>query len=239
MPRRTLVAAIGALATAVPLSATPAATESAVNPQTGFIETVSEHWNGSNDDLEYTIQRSPLPSITYSLVLGSPEDFDPHLAISPAGDVTVVWTREGAPAGVWCRVRTFSTNTWSVLRRVSSSTEDSRGAAVAFDGTQSWAAWEIHDPGGVSIAVQNGLDDPNPFPARTLLSGTNWSGPFDVRILAELGHLWVTWRDDETHVGWSEYAAGQDAWGAADYQVVSGGDLDGAYGAIRTDVLNP
>lgn len=241
MPRPDRIARVAAvllLALPVP-GAALAATDSTVNPQTGQIETVSEHWNGSNLDLIYTIHRTPLPSVTFGLVTGSTEDADPRLSIRPSGDVTVVWTREGSPAGVYARSRSFASQQMGTIRLVSASGEESRGAAIAFDGTDSWAAYEVHESGGVSIGAVRMTDEPNPYPQRTIVSGTAWSGPYDVRLLAEAGHLWMTWRDDATHVGSSEYDAGTEFWGAAAFQAVSGSDLDGAYEEIRQSVLNP
>src|SRR5262245_54906227 len=121
MPRPDRIARMAAvLLLALPFpGAALAATDSAVNPQTGQIETVSEHWNGSNLDLVYTIHRTPLPSVTIGLVTGSTEDADPHLSIRSSGDATVVWTREGNPAGVYARSRSFASQELGAVRLVS------------------------------------------------------------------------------------------------------------------------
>ena len=98
---------VAAILATLALSATPThadAPDSALNPATGYIETVHAEWNGSDHDVELTIDRGWLGPLTHSVLPGPTEDVGPRLSISSAGAVTTVWTRDDATDQVLARL---------------------------------------------------------------------------------------------------------------------------------------
>jgi hypothetical protein len=208
--------------------------DSEVNPQTGFIETVTTVWNGSSHDVGLTIDRGALPPLTAAVAAGSTDDLDPRVAIAASGEVSVTWTRDGSMGQVFVRARTAAT--WGLDQLVSDPSEDSRNPELVYYGSAPALVYEIHGETTKSVAVSIIGDEPDPFGARSILASTAWSGDIDARVQTADGHLWVTWIQDDSEVGWSELD-GSGSWTTAAYQSYSADDTDSARSTIREAVL--
>jgi len=99
-------------------------------------------------------------------------------------------------------------------------------------------AFEIDVTSGVSIGVARLDEDPDPFPTRAIVATTE-STILDTRIIADSGHLWVTWVDSTNDVGWSEYDYPPETWAAPSYESYAQDDVQAARGRIRGAVLEP
>lgn len=210
--------------------------DSTVNPQTGFIETVDARWSGVNWEIRRSVDPGPGQSITNEDVcIDSNDDVDPRLDISAAGNTWVTWWRDLSTDQVHIRKHTLATKTWGSDRLISSENEDSHNPEIAYDGTSPWVAYEVHGASSQSIAVGIISDEPDPIGVRTILRTTSYSGDADVDIHAEGGHLWVTWVDSGSHVGWSEHDA--NGWSVPSYESYSGSSVAAARSSIRAAVL--
>ena len=189
--------------------------DSEVNPQTGFIETVTTIWDGSNHAVRLTIDRGALPSVTAQVATGTTDELGPRIAIASSGKVSVVWTRDGSTGQVLVRARTPSG--WGSNRLVSDSSENSRNPELVYDGAATRVVYEIHGASSKSVAVSIIGDEPDPIGTRKIVATGAWTGDLDARIQAEAGHVWVTWVHDGSEVGWSELT-GSGAWTTAAYE---------------------
>ena len=54
-------------------------------------------------------------------------------------------------------------------------------------------------------------DEPDPFLTGSLATPP-FAGTTDATIHSESGHLWVTWIEDASHVGWSGYSPATQRW---------------------------
>lgn len=219
---------------AVPAGATP---DSDVNPQTGFIETASEQWNGTDHNIIYTIDRSGLPPVTFDVATGTSNDIDPRVAIAPSGNATIVWTRDGSTRQVFSRLRDLSISTWGSIRQVSKGSEDSHDGTVAFENGSAWVAYLIEDVTETDIAALAITDEPDPIPERVIVATTEWTGQVSSLMHGESGHVWVTWVHNDSEVGYSEYSADAKAWSTPEFESYAESDVDGALQQIRALIL--
>lgn len=211
--------------------------DSAVSPQTGDVH-IADPVTNSSEDIDYVID-PPGPQTEpgiYTLADHSLDDRRPRLVIASNGDSWVVWWRDDTTDKVIVRKRTESTGSWTGERDVSESDESSRSPRIVHDGTDAWVAFEFDDNGDTSIGVTSIIDDPDPIPSRTLLGTTGYSA-VDVQIHEESGHLWVTWVDSSTLVGWSEFDYTTEAWGAEDTESYATDTVADARRRIRDEVI--
>jgi hypothetical protein len=92
------------------------------------------------------------------------------------------------------------------------------------DQDETRVACESRTPASVSIVVQGTQDDPQPFPKLPSV------------VAFEGGRLWITWVEDSTHVGWSEYR-GAGVWSAPRYESFESSSIESARATIRAIVL--
>jgi len=209
--------------------------DSAVNPQSGFVETVDATWNQTDYDVRHVVDSGPPAKVTL-LASGSEDDRGPRIALAPNGDTFVVWWRDRVVDGILVMRRDHATDTWGTERLASDGDEDSRHPEIVHDGQTAWAAWEIDSGGGTDVAVSALPTEPSPFPGRTVLASTSYGGDVDVLIEADGGSLWVTWVDSGTQVGWSAYDAATGTWTTADYESYAEDDVPSARARIRSAV---
>lgn len=233
--RRTVLSAfVLAVASVLPASDPP---DSKVNPQSGFIETADSYWSGSDYSVRHTIHRGEgQPPIVTALTSSGLDEMGSRLAISGSGDSWVVWWRDDTTDEVLIRKRTYSTGSWDSARRVSDASESSRGPEIVFDGSHPWVVYEATAQGGTEVSVA--IIDESPDPISPLgLRVTSFAGDVDPIIQSDSGHLWVSWVDSATNVGWCEYDYQTGTWSSPSYESYTSDSLEAARARIRTDVL--
>jgi hypothetical protein len=138
-------------------------------------------------------------------------DLDPRVAIDPAGNTWVVWWRDTTIDQVLLRKYTVEFGSWNGEVPFSERTESSRHPEILHDGRHAWMVWEFDAAAGVSVAVRRG-DGPAPWPPRSVLRTTAWTGDLDASIHIDAGQLWVSWVDAADELGWSEYDEKTETW---------------------------
>lgn len=209
-----------------------------VNEVSGFIETVDATWSGTNYDVRYT-QGTSTGQQTSSFLLTShaSNDVDPRIASAPNGDVIVAWWRDLAPAAVVVRTRLFATGAWSLERTVGLPAESNSHPHVVYAEDASWVAYEIQNSKTRSVGAQIIDDDPEPF--RSIVATTDYLGDLDIQFNAESRHLWVTWIDDASNVGYSEFLYEKRLWSMPVREPFGVGSISEAIERIRDRVLGP
>jgi len=208
--------------------------DSEIDPTTGYIETVSQHWNGNDNDIRLTTDRTPLEPLSVDVCDGSTQDIGPRVAITSSGALWVVWTRDASIDQIHARGRE-SLGFWGDILLASYANENSRNPEVLVDGAAVRIVYEIAGTSTQSVAVVSLEDDPDPLTARTIVASTSSMGTLDTRIHREAGHLWITWVDDDD-VAWSELASG--SWASPSYEAIGGGGAAAARSEIRELVLS-
>lgn len=209
--------------------------DAAINTLSGRIEIADPVRTDGQCDVWHIAKLGPDKTPAIFVVSDDPQDdLDPRIVVDPDGDTWIVWWRAAATHEVLVRKRTYSDQSWSGERRVSTANESSRKPSVVHDGSTVWLAYELDDAGGKSIAVNSIIDEPDPIPTRTILGSTSYLGELDVRMHSDSSHLWVTWIDSDAWIGWSEYDTDIDAWTPAAFEPLSAGDT----AAARTNIMN-
>ncbi len=209
--------------------------DSAVNPRSGYIETVDSFLSAGQYDVRHTITWGS-GQVTQSFGSEAADDVGPRLVIGPEGDTWVVWWRDGVPRQVFVQKRTYSTGTWGPERQVGDPSESCSHPSIVLDGAQPWVAHEATDTSGRYIAVGAIQDDPVPMPGLRIAT-ISYSGETDVKIDSESGHLWVTWIDSATDVGWCEYDHVTGIWSAPGYESYADDSVSAARIRIRSSVV--
>src|SRR6185436_5414044 len=210
-----------------------------VNPQNSYVEEVRSEYVSSSYDVHLLISQGlDTDPTVYYVSTDAADDRSPRVEISPAGDTWITWWRDLTTDEV--RVREFhhGSQTLGADRLVSQSGENARNPEIVFDGTVPWVVYEVHGS-SKSVVVGDISDEPDPVGPGVTLRTTSYGGNVDARIHFASGHLWVTWVDDSSYVGWCEHDSGQEAWSSPSYQSYSGGSVGAARQAIRDAVLNP
>lgn len=211
--------------------------DAALNPRSGLIETVDSTFvNGALHIRHTTALRQDRAKVAL-LTNASTDDTDPRIAVAGTGDTYVTWCRTLDPPEIVVLRRTYSTQTWSTEQVVSSPGEASRHPQIVHDGTQAWIAYEFDDAAGTSVAVAGGGDSPGPWPGRTLVATTVFTGDRDLTISVESGRLWVTWVDSNSNVGWVQYDYATRTWSTSSFESYADDSVSGARGRIRTRIL--
>jgi hypothetical protein len=210
--------------------------DSKVNPQSGFIETVDSVQVGSSWEIRHTLTPPQGRQLVTLLSSSALEDRDPRLAVSPAGDVWVVWWRDAAADQVLVRKRAYATGTWATEWQVSDASETSRHPRIAYHGSEAWVAYLVQCDGSAAIAVTGG-DGPDPWPSRTIVGTSTYAGDLDPTISAESSHLWITWVDSGSTVAWTQYDDATEAWSTVQSESYASDSVPAARERIRTEVF--
>ncbi len=171
------------------------------------------------------------------LTSNSADDLSPRIAIDSSGNTRITWFRSLTPSQVLSRRRTNSSGSWASEQLVSDAGEDSKNPETVFAGSKPWVVFEITVGSSHSIAVNRGVDEPNPFPGRTILGTAAFSGPVDSTISYESGKLWASWVDSASNVAWCQWNATTAAWTSPNYESYSADSVAAARARIRTAVL--
>jgi hypothetical protein len=209
----------------------------AVNPYTDQTEAV---WVGTPQgapatEIFHSIQTGEQWSASTRLTNDSADDALPHLAFTSAGDRRVAWEHHAGGSTVLFSARPASGGSWSTPEMVSDGTEDARNPRVAVHDGEPFVAYESVPASGNSKIVVGRSDTPDPF-SRTQVATAGSAGSPLVRICSEDGHLWVSWVDTGTELGFAEYANG--TWGSVHTESYSGtSDIEPGRERIRALVL--
>jgi hypothetical protein len=211
--------------------------DTTINPVTGQISAVDTVVQSGVDQVRCTTKVSS--NLREVDLLGHP-DFNghsPRIAASPSGDVFVTWWNDAPTPQVLLSVQTYPDPAWFDPVVLSDTSEDSRNPQIVHDGTSPWIAYLILDPGITDIAVTGGANGQDPWPTRTLIGLTTYTGDLDLAISAESSRLWVTWVDSESDVGWSQYDYVTATWSEATVESFANDDVEAARDRIRNAIL--
>ncbi len=210
---------------------------SAVNPQSGDIEIADPTWSGTSRDIDYVIDagNGQWPEV-YTVTDNSLDDHRPQLVIASSGDAWVTWWRDDTLDRVLVRKRHFSDGSWDDERVQGETGESSRNPTIAHDGTDPWVAYELDDQSNTGIAVGIVVDEPDPIGIQTVLATSEFTGAVDVTIHSDQGHLWTTWVDSATDVGWAEYDYASETWGLPGFESYAQDTVEDALDRIRSAV---
>lgn len=232
---RTLVtlAAVG-LAAAAPISVDPPDAE--LNNATGLIETVDAAWSGTNFNVRFTeVTVDGVLTSSFYLTSNAAHDVDPRIACATSGELAVVWWRDLATDAVIYRKRSSPSGVWSMERSLGSSTESSSHPRVIYAGNKAWVAYQIQKSGSRTVGAQVIEDDSEP--TRSIIASTSYAGDLDIQISYESGHLWITWIDGPSRVGYSEHNSTTLLWGAAAVESFAPDSIAAARARIRSRIL--
>jgi hypothetical protein len=232
--RPSLVIAAIVLASAVSVSVDPP--ELRINPTSELIETVDATWSGSNFNVRHTqITTSGEKETSILLTTNSANDLDPRIEIAPSGNVVVVWWRDLSVDKLVYRKRDVATGVWGAERFAGATAESNSRPRILYVGDTAWVAYTIQNPKSRSIGVQ--IIDDTPEPIRSIIATTTYAGDLDVQLEAEAGHLWVTWIDSASLVGYSEYNFEGHFWSVPYRESYAGGTVAAARDRIRNRIL--
>lgn len=207
-----------------------------VNVVSGLIETVDVVWTGSNYNVRCT-QVTPTGEQVSSSVLtaNTANDVDPRIAIASNGDVLVVWWRDLATDTVIYRKRALVSGVWGAEHAVGAAYESGSHPRVAYADGKAWVTYQIQNAKTRSIGAQIIDDDPEPF--RSIVVTTSYTGSLDVQLKSESGHLWITWIDSASRVGYAEYIYGKQLWSVPAYESFAADSAAAARARVRDRVL--
>jgi hypothetical protein len=228
-----LAVLLALLGPAIPAEEIP---DSELNPQSGYIESVGTVEVGGALDVRHVVDPGQGgPKVAQVLSSAVSDDRSPRISIGTGGDTWVVWWRDGAVDEILARQREYSSGTWSAESVISSPDEESRNPAIALDAGSVWVVFEIITSSGVDIGiVASAVDDPWPFPERSILASTAFTGDVDVEIHTGSGELWASWVDSHTEVGWRDYDHASECWAPTRYESYATDSVEAARERIRS-----
>jgi len=206
-----------------------------INLISGLIETVDATWSGTNYNIRYTVT-SASGQQNNSLLISSnaADDLDPRIAINAVGDAYVAWWRDAATDSVIYRKHNYASGAWGSERAVGLATENNSRPRIVIAG-KAWVAYQIQNSKSRSVGAQ--IIDDDPEPVRTIVASTSFTGNLDIQIQSEAGHLWITWVDAASKVGYSEYGMDR-RWTAVAFESFSADSIAAARARIRARILN-
>ena len=207
-----------------------------INGVSGLIEAVDATWSGSNFNVRHTlVTGAGQQRASFLLTANAANDVDPRIAIAPNGDVAVAWWRDLATDALVYRKRSFATGAWSLERAAGIASESSNRPRVVYAGDRPWVAYQIQNAKARSVGAQIIDDDPEPI--RSIVATTAYSGDLDIQLNAESKHLWVTWIDNASNVGYAEYVYEKQFWSVPAQESFAVDSVSAARSRIRGRVL--
>jgi len=209
-----------------------------INVASGLIEVVDAAWSGNNYNVRFSQVTSAGVQVASTVLTSSPgNDLDPRIASAPSGETVVVWWRDSRYDIVLFRLRAATTGLWGPERTVGRTTESGNHPRVVYSSGMPWVAYQIQTSKTLrSVGASLIDDDPEPF--RSIIATTSYTGDLDIHIESEMNHLWVTWVDNASQVGYSEYDAQQGLWAVPTYESFASDSVTAARSRIRENVLD-
>jgi hypothetical protein len=228
-----VVATIG-LAAAAQIPVDPPDLE--LNTVTGLIDTVDASWSGSNYNVRFTAVRvTGEQTGSFLLTSNAANDIDPRIACAANGDELVAWWRDLTTDAVIYRKRSLVSGIWSLERPLGIATESGSHPRIIFVGTRAYVAYQIQYSKSRAVGVQIIADDPEPM--RAIVATTPYTGDLDIQINSETGHVWITWIDSGSRVGYSEYNFTTLLWSAPALESYASDSIAAARSRIRSRIL--
>lgn len=226
--RGMLILLFAGLTALVAVASTSSIPDAEINPVSGKIETVDATPVAGVEQVRHTIDSGHgRPESTQLLTDSATPNHQPRLAISSLGETFVVWWREGTIPQVLYR-RGLLSGTWEEEAPIGRAGEPAINPEIVWDGQSMWVSYEIDLSGGgtgsILIAATGGGDSADPFPDRTIIGSTHFTGGRDTSIETDAGQVWVTWIDSATAIGWSRYDRATMSWTPVAYEPYSGPD---------------
>jgi len=207
-----------------------------INAVSGLIEVVDATWSETNYNVRYTqVTSTGQPASSIVLSSNTANDVDPCIASAGNGDVVVAWWRDLKADAVVYRKRSIATGAWTLERAVGLAGESNSHPRVVYAGDDPWVAYQIQEFKAKSVGAQIIDDDPEPF--RSIIATTSYSGDLEIQLNAEESHLWVTWIDSASNVGYAEYDSDERVWSAPTREPFPGDSVSSARSRIRDRVL--
>jgi len=206
-----------------------------LNPVTGYVESVDID-AASGFRVRHVVDRGQ-GGLGTNTTISSPSANNPRIAIESTGNTWVVWWKAGVTPEVYLRVRDLGTGTWNAETRISNALETSRCPEIVHDGGTAWVVFEV-EIGTSSVVKVTGISDgPEPIGGPLAVASTAHAADLDVLAHSVSGHVWITWVDSETHVGWSEYDHVAETWDVPHFESYVGTSVAAARSAIEEAVL--
>ena len=96
-------------------------------------------------------------------------------------------------------------------------------------------AYQVQNAKNRSVGAQ--IIDETPEPIPQIVATTPYSGDLDIRLHAESGHLWLTWIDSNSYVGYAEYIYQSHYWALPSREPYAAGAVAAARSRIRNRIL--
>ena len=207
-----------------------------INAVSGLIETVDATWSGSNYNVRHTqVTSAGQQTASFLLTANAANDLDPRVAIAPNGDVAVAWWRDLTTDAVVYRKKSFASGAWTVERTAGTASESGSRPRVVYSGDKAWVAYQIQNAKSRCVGAQIIDDDPEPI--RSIVATTSYSGDLDIQLNAESRHLWVTWIDNASNVGYAEFVYEKQLWSLPAQEPLAADSVSAARSRIRGRVL--
>jgi len=100
-------------------------------------------------------------------------------------------------------------------------------------------AFEFDEQADTGIAVEMVTDDPDPVGTRVVVGTTDFDDTTAPMAHAEQEHLWVTWIDGTSDVGWAEYDYASETWSLSTLESYATDAVSDARDRIRDIVVGP
>jgi hypothetical protein len=207
------------------------------NPVSTFLESV-DVTNDSAHQIRHVIDPGHGHARTVTLV-STVAGTGPHVAIETDGDSWVVWGDGATPGHLFYAKRTYSTGSWSAPMALSTSTDDSANPEIVQQGNAIRIAYDIRNGSAHTVVATGVLDTPEPIPPVDPITTVLYTGDVDIALESLSGHLWVSWADSASQVGWSESSSATGLWDLPQYESYGLGGTAVAREAIRTIVTAP
>lgn len=213
--------------------------DSETNPVSGDIESVIAVLDGADYEIQHVDDPgSGAPLEVHRLSASTVDDLDPKIAIRSGGATSVVWWRDSSTPQVWVSERASPSVAFGSAAQLSDATDGGKKPRILVHDGSVWVAYRFDGAAATSLAVLERGGGGDPWPSATTVGTSAYTGDVDQRLHSESGHLWMTWVDSSTDIGWAEWDDTNEEWSVAQVETDSGGDFDAARARIRSDVLN-
>jgi hypothetical protein len=207
-----------------------------LNEITGLIESVDTAWSGANYNVRSMQVTTGGQQVSSTMLTSNAaQDVDPKLAIAPNGDVLVVWWRDLTKDALIYRKRSLASGVWGAERLAGAPAESNSHPRVVYAEGRPCVAYQIQNTRTRSVGCQIIDDDVEPF--RSVVATTTFNGQLDLKLNSESRQLWVTWIDNGSTVGYSEYAFDKQLWSVPAFESFATDSPAAARARIRNRVL--